>query len=522
MKRNTAILLMGFCLILSMTFGCNILLPQSMRKLDEMSIKPNILIIYTDQQRFNTIQGLGNNEILTPNLNRLVNSGTAFTNAYVTSPVCVPSRWSLFSGMYTTTHETYSNHHVSTQRPETSLPIALKEKGYQTVLLGKNHSFLREGLDIDILDEGNHFEGKPLDGRSADFRMPWTVEEDPMHKLTNSAIKILNEGNQNKKPVFMWLSYLYPHTPYMCPEPYFSMYDSINITKPAIEPDGLKKAGKPYRQQFHKRNTDLLLPYDDEKTMRMKRNYYGMITMIDDEIGRIIKFLEDNNMRDNTLIIFTSDHGDYMGDHGLYTKSPALYDCLVRVPLIFNWPKVIEKQQIIDEPISVTDIMPTILDLVNVPIPKQVQGVSLTKELAGKKSNNVRKYVFSEYGIPGKPISEKLVEEKLPDLNTNPISYAKGIPWEANPVVLAGRIRMIRSKSYKLVEELNGTNEFYDMENDPNELVNLYGVKRYQKIQEEMLKELHHWKNKLPGIEKDTLPMGQIDFEGFINKRNKH
>src|SRR5690606_1304111 len=121
-------------------------------------------------------------------------------------------------------------------------------------------------------------------------------------------------------------------------------------------------AGKPFRQQFHQENYKRVLDYDKEKIMRMKRNYYGMISLIDAEIGRIIEFLEKNNMRENTLIIFTSDHGDYMGDHGMLTKSPAMYDCLVRVPLIFSWPGNIKQGQITNELVSSVDLMPTLLD----------------------------------------------------------------------------------------------------------------------------------------------------------------
>ncbi len=484
--------------------------------------KPNILVIYTDQQRYNTLRCLGNDEIITPNLDKLVETGTAFTHSFVSAPVCMPSRWSLHSGMYTSSHRAYSNHHAPKEKPKTSLPLELKNQGYKTALIGKNHSYLNEEV-IDVMDHGEHFKKKPEDGRNALKAMPWKVEDDPMHKLTNHTLELLGETKEeNAKPVFIWLSYLYPHTPYLCPEPYFSMYDTIEISKPAIEREGLKAAGKPFRQQFHQFNNNGLLEYDEETTMRMKRNYYGMVSMIDAEIGRLVTFLEDKGLRENTIIVFTSDHGDYMGDHGLYTKSPSMYDCLTRVPLIFNWPGKIKANKVSDELVSNVDIMPTLLDFVNIAIPDQVQGISLVNHLEGGKLKNTRNYVVSEYGIPGVPYALENVEELMPDYKENPIYFSNPkVPWEANPVALSGRMRMIRSHNYKLVQELNGTSELYDLKRDPNELINLYNNPKYKGIQKKMTKALENWKKDIPGTELDSLQMGEKNMQKYLQKRAK-
>lgn len=481
--------------------------------------KPNILLIYTDQQRYNTIRSLGNDEIHTPNLDQLIKEGTAFTHAFVTAPVCVPSRWSLHTGMYTTSHQTYSNHHVSKElRPETSLPEELRNVGYKTAVVGKNHCFLNKKR-VDIMDGGAHNNHRPADGRSADKAGDWSVEADDMHGLTNRTIELFEENED--QPLFVWLSYLYPHTPFICPEPYFSMYDTMEIDPPAVEKKGLKKAGKPFRQQYHQINNTIAMPYDMEKTMRMKRTYYGMVSMIDAEIGRLLDYLEENNLRENTIIVFTSDHGDYQGDHGLYTKSPAMYDCLTRVPLIFSYPEIVKQNQIRNDLVSSTDIMPTLLDMAELPIPFQVQGNSLVPELKNEKSSTDRQYAFSEYGIPGEPILEDELKEKMPDYKEVPVKFSGKMPWEANPVGLSGRFRMIRSQDYKLVEEVGGTNELYDLKKDPNELVNVYGKRKYQAIQEEMLQALHKWKKTLPGIERENENMGQENFEKYLKRRNK-
>jgi len=475
--------------------------------------KPNVIIIYTDQQRYNTIAALGNGFIQTPNIDKLVKNGVAFTNSFVTAPVCTPSRWSLFSGMYTTSHQTYSNHHIS-KRPPSNLAQELKEGGYKTALVGKNHSFLNK-KDMDIIIGTSKFPGKPEDDRSAKKAMEWSVEEDPMHILTDTAMSIL--ASENQKPVFMWLSYLYPHTPYALPEPYFSMYDNVNIPKPVVEPNGLEAANKPFRHVFHKENNDRLIPYDDKDVMRMKRNYYGMITMVDEEIGRLFGFLESNNMLDNTLIVFTSDHGDYMGDHGMVTKSPSMYDCLTRVPLIWLWKGHIKNNVVTDELISNVDVMPTILSLLGQNIPGQVQGKDYAGFLTGKAKNFVpRDYVFAEYGIPGQPMNRGKLEEAIPEYKEAPIYYNNpGVPWEANPVSLAGRFRMIRSKEWKFVQEIGGTSELYNMTEDPYELHNLIGDPKYARIQSKLESDLNNWKSTLPGIERDAEDMSMPDILNY-------
>lgn len=485
----------------------------------EQKRKPNILLIYTDQQRFNTIRALGNGYIKTPNLDKLVKTGMAFTNAYVTAPVCLPSRNSLFSGMYTTSNGSYSNHH-SGSKPQTNLVKELKNNGYKTALIGKNHSFLNKE-ELDVIINTPKFHDKPADGRTAERAMAWKVEEDPMAILTDSTMSLLR-SNDSEAPYFVWLSYLHPHTPYALPEPYFSMYDSIAIPEPVVEAGGLEAAGKPFRQIFHQENNDRLIPYDDQAIMRMRRNYFGMISMVDAEVGRLLNFLDKEKLRDETLIIFTSDHGDYMGDHGMVTKSPAMYDCLTRVSLIWNWNSVIQPGVITDELISAVDIMPTTLSLLDMDVPPQVQGLNFSDLLTGKNSRSIRDYVFAEYGIPGKPLDRNRLHQLIPDYAENPIYFSDPrIPWEANPVTLAGRFRMIRNKEWKFVQELNGTSELYNMVNDPNELVNLWNDPRFINIQQQLQNDLEQWKSELPGIEKDSLDMGFQNIQKFIIKRNK-
>ncbi len=469
--------------------------------------QPNILILYTDQQRHDTIHALGNPVIQTPNLDRLCTAGTAFTQATTPAPVCMPARWSLHSGQWTTTHRCYSNHHEGS-RPAVVLPTRLRQAGYRTGLVGKNHSFLTPD-DLDYwdtnppaADAGAAAEraawmqtGRERWPRLAEEPVPGGVAADPEQAKTDAALGFLKDcGDQ---PFFLWLSYHNPHTPYYAPEPYFSLYTDARLPACMCEPEGLAAAGKPYRQQFHQRNNDAVLPFTPEQIDAMRRVYYGMISLTDAEIGRVLDHLDHAGLRENTLVFFTSDHGDYQGDHGLLTKSPALYDCLVRIPFIVSQPGTIPTGVRSDALANAVDIMPTCLAAAGLPCPDTVQGRDLLPLLHGRTAS-IRDVVFSEYGIPeGPPCREAELQGGERFVNPG----RDDLPWEGNPLALAGRIRMARTREWKLIEEIGGTNELYDLIHDPNELVNLYGHPDRSAIQKQLTAALQEWKTQLPGFE---------------------
>jgi arylsulfatase A-like enzyme len=234
----------------------------------------------------------------------------------------------------------------------------------------------------------------------------------------------------------------------------------------------------------------------------MRRVYYGQISLIDAEVGRILDCLDRRGLTENTLVLYTSDHGDYMGDHGLMTKSPSLYDCLVRVPLIARWPGHVDENRRDARFASHVDLMPTFAEAAGVAPPEGVQGVSLLPFLRDRgRGGDIRPAAYSEYGLPGLPYDEERLAmstgfDRIPF--TNPLNGS--LPWEGNPVSLAGRIRMIRTHEFKYVEELEGTCELYDLAHDPHELVNLWNEPTYAKVQNELEERLGTWKRSLAGI----------------------
>ena len=506
MLRFRSTLVRGLLLVLVVTVSCS--------QPETIPSRPNILLIYTDQQRFDTIGRLGNNLIQTPHLDRLVDEGVAFTHAVVPTPVCSPSRWSLMTGQWSTTHQRYSNHHEP-PRPATDLVKELRGAGYRTGLSGKNHTFL-EAEDFDFWEE----KPEPLDPvasrerrrwmesvgkkypRLAEEAVPGGIEADPAHAKTDAALRFIEADDG--RPFFLWLSYNHPHSPYMVPEPFFSMYKNVTLPEPAIEAQGLEAAGKPFRQQYHQKNNDAVVPFTSEQVRLMRQVYYGQIFLLDRKIGRVLDYLEQKGLAENTLVVFTSDHGDYMGDHGLMAKSPAMYDCLVRVPFLVRWPGHIDGGRRDTRFVSHVDLMPTFLEVAGQPIPNSVQGASLVPLLRdGGQGESVRSAAYSEYGVPGAPYDEsRLAQEGLADKPyVNPSDDR--LPWEANPVALSGRFRMIRTHQWKYVEEVGGTCELYDLENDPDELVNLCRRNEHREVRDRLAGRLNEWKRGLPGIELD-------------------
>lgn len=469
---------------------------------------PNILLIYTDQQRHDTIAAFGNPVIQTPNLDLLVQQGVAFTHATTPSPVCMAARWSLQTGQWTTSHKCYSNHHPG-PRPAADIPRMLRAQGYRTGLCGKNHTYLTAG-DFDV------FEERPVPANRAAWQshqqsaerlhrgnprlgeepLAGGAEGDLMRAKTEAAIRFLE--SRGGRPFFLFVSYLYPHTPYHAPEPFFSKYAASALGRPAIEAEGLAAAGKPFRHLFHQRNNDAILPFDARQTALMRRVYYGMISQVDDEIGRLIQYLDDRGLSENTLVVFSADHGDYMGDHGLYTKSPAMYDCLTRVPFIARWPGVVDQNRRDPRFVSHVDLLPTFAAVAGAPVPRQAQGSNLLPLLKdGGRGKPVREAAFSEYGAPGTPYNqERLAREGLQGKRyTNPSDDR--LPWEGNPVALAGRFRMARTQKWKFVEEAGGTDELYDLEADPNELANLARSPAHRGVMRELRAVLANWKKSI-------------------------
>lgn len=445
--------------------------------------RPNIVIIMTDQQRWDTLGAYGNDYIRTPNIDRLTEDGVLFEQAFVPIPLCIPSRASLFTGRYPSRQGLgpHSGFPLPSETP--NLARSLRDAGYRTMLVGKDHLFGSDGLTrcfdhVVRYDHSGRVPDERVDkeenairaarhGRYGErFFEPdgQRAEHAPTRRLTSEAIDAVHDVSAGGQPFFLWLSYPDPHPPYVVTEPYNSMYRGQSLGVPAAGTGELDQ--KPLRQRVSRRLMSVD-EYSRSDVKRIREIYYGMVSFVDDEVGRFVQALHAEGIADNTVVLFMSDHGDYLGDHGMVRKSPAMYDCLIRIPLAISWPGQIKSRRVANTLVESIDLAPTLLDLVGLPTLPGNEGSSLKSLLLGETEVH-KDRVFGLYGSAGEPYTEMDVEKIDFDA-----LVMQPHPW-MGALTMRGRMAMVRTLDWKLVCYQGGEGELYDLQHDPNELVNRY------------------------------------------------
>lgn len=418
----------------------------------------NILLITTDQQHF-TALGSITPAVPTPNLDRLAEEGTRFDRAYAPNPTCSPTRASIITGQYPSTHGCWS---IGTKLDENrpTLGGILGEHGYDTALLGKAHfqpltstpdqtsleapptlqdldfwrdftgpyyGFQHIELARNHADEGwvgqhyalwmqengldtwrDHFQAPG--GNAAPRRHVWDLPAEHHYTtfVADRTIAALERSAESGRPFFTWASFNDPHPPYLVPEPWASLVDPADVqpgtytpgefdfmppwfakTQEA-EPDfGEWQETPHYNHGFH---SHLI---DSEKLRKDIAIYYGMVAFVDDAVGRILSSLEEQGLADSTLVVFTSDHGHFLGQHGLIAKGAFHYEDVLRVPMIVWRPGLVPAGVQSDALQSLVDLAPTFLRAAGVPVPLDMQGVDQLPVWSGEQGS-VRDHVIAE------------------------------------------------------------------------------------------------------------------------------
>ncbi len=430
-----------------------------------MTKKPNVLLILTDQQRPDTLGFRGQTPCRTPNIDRLAKEGVSFDRAMTPCPLCLPSRASLFTGLYPTQNDMMSNQDGYLTSCE--MLDHFRSAGYQINYAGKWH--MGEGNIGDFTD--NHAgDSTPvysqwckdqglIDGwmfndpatrttRTPSMSIPKVHCQDlPVNKtneayVTDFALQMIRDRD-TEKPFFQVVSYNGPHPPFMIPEPYFSMYDPKDVPLPAnFGPQtGEHNVNKTsyYRQLFLDHGEDF------NAWRASYAVYWGFVTMIDDMVGRVIDEMEEQGLLDDTIVIYTSDHGENLGAHGLWQKMVP-YDESIRVPLIMRCPGSIAENSRTDMPACLVDVAPTLAALTD---------------------------LQSNTDWPGRD----LMRADWSDPN-NPASFAMHRPigdW-----MNVTDWRMIERQRFKYVWYRDQGGELFDLENDPAEICNLIGQDEHQ------------------------------------------
>jgi len=382
--------------------------------------RPNVLLLYTDQQRWDALGAAGNEFIQTPHLDGLARQGALFEHAYVNAPVCMPSRQSMLSGLYPETVGTTCNG-IEMPPDVPCLHNLLQPYGYHTANNGKlhfkNHSNRDHrrphptyGFDqLIISDEPGCYDDayiKWVSERAPDqveacrCSTPPAWQGQPVVKEPRRAIEpyvfrgpeelshtafvaeqTIDYLRRHRDDRFFAIAGFYaPHAPLNPPARFVEWYRQAEMPLPAMNPD-----------ENH-------YGLDDDAWRQVVAYYYALVSHVDDQVGRILRALDELGLRERTLVIFTSDHGEHLGDHGQEGKGPPGYDSCARVPLLLSWPGVIAPQRR-GEIVEAVDLAPTVLDYCGVQVPPTLQGRSYRPLLEGRPYQE-RSSAYIAYHMP--------------------------------------------------------------------------------------------------------------------------
>jgi arylsulfatase A-like enzyme len=463
--------------------------------------KPNIVIIMTDQQRADLCAREGYPLDTTPFLDSLARSGTHFDRAYTSAPACAPARVSMLTGRFPSATRVRTNHNVPDAVYTEDLFDVLKGAGYTTAMVGKNHSHLTPkrvdysfglghngGAGADRTDEEVAFDEylAELRHRTAPEPTPFPIECQCPYRAVTKAQEWI--GGVGEQPFLLWLSFPEPHNPYQVPEPYFSMFPAEDL--PPVRAGKSALATKGFKYQWTRRMWEQVMTKDIAAIDRTRSNYHGMLRLIDDQVRRFVEFLEERNLRENTILVFVSDHGDFVGDYGLVRKGPGMSDHLMRIPLLFSGPGVVAGDEPHAAHVSMVDIMPTLCEAAGAPLPDGVQGRSLWPLLTGATYPDAEfESVYGEQGFGGLHYTD---DDDLDPAEEGAVN--DGCSFDClNSWTQSGTMRMLRRGDWKLTCDMNGHAELYNLAEDPAEVRNLYSNAEVSDVQGDLMAELLAW-----------------------------
>ncbi len=482
------------------------------------SDRPNIIFVMTDDHGYQAISAYGSDLIDTPNIDRLANEGMLFRRAYVSNSICAPSRAAILTGKHS-----HMNGHINNgsvfDSTQVTFPKILQEEGYETAIVGKWHLKSEPtGFDFwKVLPGQGHY-------YNPDFRTPDGMVREEGHStelITNTAIEYLDSIRDKEKPFMLMYQFKAPHRQWW-PSPQdigvfadrdfeeqetlFDDYenrgtaakvaemriaDHMGLTLDnKIHPDSLEKTGleefspeiypRIYRDAYSRLNEEQKEQWDEYygpineefventpegewltrwKYQRYMEDYLGVVRSVDRNLGRLLEYLDENGLAENTMIVYTSDQGFYLGEHGWFDKR-FMYEESFRTPLIIRYPSEIQAGSKNNDLVQNIDFAPTILDVAGAEVPQEIQGESLTPFFAGNNENWRDELYYHYYEYP----AEHAVK----------------------------RHYGIRTDRYKLIHFYYDIDEWelYDLENDPQEMNNVYNVPEYAEVRDSLHQEL--------------------------------
>ncbi|WP_220764630.1 sulfatase [Flavobacterium sp. UMI-01] len=501
-----------FFLLLSVSFFTSCVGKKEMVK----ATRPNIVFIMSDDHAYQAISAYGHGLNNTPNIDRIAKEGAIFNKGYVTNSICAPSRAVMLTGKHSFVNGKIDN--VSEFNwDQDNFAKSLQKSGYQTALIGKIHmDGLPQGFDYsNVLPGQGEYYSPDFIENGVKKNIPGYVTQ----ITTDIALNWLKNKREKDKPFLLLYHQKAPHRTWMPEEKYFTLFEDKTFTPPAnffdnyegrlaastqkmsifedmdlvydlkmLDKEGTIKTQ--YRNNFQRKYdrmdakqkaawdayyNPIIADFKSKnlegkelalwKYNRYMHDYLRSVQSVDDGVGEILDYLKANGLEENTIVVYTSDQGFYLGEHGWFDKR-FMYEESFRTPILVKYPKEIKAGTVIDELVQNLDFAPTFLDYAGVPIPKEVQGESLRKLMAGKASEWRDAIYYTYYEFPGE-------------------HHVK-------------RHYGVRTDRYKLIHFYYDIDqwELYDLDKDPSEMKNVYDDPAYQKVRKEMHQQLEKMRTK--------------------------
>ncbi|HZL27619.1 MAG TPA: sulfatase [Acidobacteriaceae bacterium] len=443
----------------------------------EKTKRPNLVFFFGEGQRADALSIAGNPILKTPHHDRIGKEGVRFTNAFCTNALCAPARATTLTGMYSRSTGALANEDAHLPLPS-DIPIftdLLHEAGYEVAIVGKVH--VRAGVEDRYWDYyfghnapgNNYYNPMYKEGRKGKIGEQQTFHGMWADDLAVDRALAWLEEDRGDKPFCLLVWFVAPHSPFYRPRKYLDLYSGTTIPKPATFDDDLKGyPGKPkcFADANNKIGTTVM--GDTVRSLEeLAKDYYAGLVGVDDNIGRVMAYLEKKNILEDTAVMQGSDHGYFMGEWRMYDKR-LMHEPSIRVPLMMRYPKRIAAGTVRSEMVLDTDIAPTLLDLAGVKAPEHMQGKSLLP-LAKANDPEFRKDWYYEY-------------------------YEWPNPESVRPC------RGIRTERYKFIHYVMDPQEFemYDLHADPGELHNLYGKPEHAALAKDLRARMDKLRSDVP------------------------
>ncbi|WP_232494537.1 sulfatase [Novosphingobium kaempferiae] len=474
--------------------------------------RPNVILLLTDQQPAGLTKRSGFPFDTMPTMDRLAGDGVDFARAYCTMPACTPSRTSMLTGRWPSAHRVRMNYQADAAFFEKDVYQVAREAGYRTGLAGKNHTYLKKD-QVDFWRNYSHEVGDETGGDKAQnaayekwlkelsFNVstkptPFPVDVQFPYRIVSDAMDFIDQSGT--QPFFLQVSIPEPHNPEQVPEPYWDMFPPAALPERGAGLEALEKLGDRARWLHRLENYGYR---DTEKNWRRYvSNYLGMLRLIDDQVKRLVGHLEAKGVLQDTIIVRVADHGDYLMKYGLGRKGVGLPETLVHIPMVWHGPGIHDRGKVGETCfVSMADVMPTLCEAMGAPIPHGVQGRSLLPLMCGEAYPEAEfRSIYAEAGLGG------LYYEQSDNVPPSIAGKQDDGFDELNMVTQSGNQKMVRMGKWKLIYDMMGYGQLYDLDRDPDELTNLFNRPEVAAEQGTLLAELLMWTVR----NQDSLPTG--------------